>query len=117
MADKNRQLAWHSNHNDTYIEEFSSVLVTVIDSDAAAENANVKANSEVSGEHGESRAILLQDHLSLKENALRGSAVHLSRLTDHDRVVLQVIEDRQFPNPIVFEAALDNALLEVARES
>jgi hypothetical protein len=43
----------------TYLEEFASVLIDIIDTDAAAKDANVKANTEISGKHGKARAVLL----------------------------------------------------------
>ena len=37
---------------DAYIEELSGVLITVVDSDCSAEDANVQSYSEVSREEG-----------------------------------------------------------------
>ena len=91
-----------------YLEELSGVLIAVIDADATAENANVKANSEVTRKHGKARAVLLQDHLSLKEDTLRSATVDLSGLTDHDRVVLQVVQDDQLADAVVLKTTLHN---------
>jgi hypothetical protein len=41
----------------------------------------------------------------------------LSGLTDHDRVILQVVEDDQLANTVVLEAALNDAFLEVTIKS
>ena len=103
--------------NPTYLEEFAGVLVDVVDADAASEDADVEADAEVGGEHGEAGAVLLEDHLALEEDALGGAAVHLARLTDHDRVILQVVEDDQLANTVVLEAALNDAFLEVTIKS
>ena len=101
----------------TYLEELSCVLITVVDANATAENANIEANSEVTREHRKTRAVLLEDHLSLEENALRSTTVFLSWLTDHDRVVVQVVENGQLADAIVLKAALNDALLEVTIKS
>lgn len=101
----------------TYIKEFASVLINVIDTDAAPKNANVEANAEVGRKHGETRAVLLEDHLALEENALRSTAVGLARLTDHNGVVLQMIQNDQLADTVVLEAALNDAFLEVTIKS
>jgi len=92
----------------TYLEEFACVLIDVIDANAASEDANVKADAEVGGEHGEAGAVLLEDHLALEEDALGGAAVHLARLADHDRVILQVVQDDQLADAVVLETTLHN---------
>ena len=103
--------------NEAYLEELSSVLIAVINTDASSENADIKANSKVTREHGEARAVLLQYHLSLEEDTLRSSTVYLSWLADHDGVIFQVIEDDQFANAIVLKAAFNDALFEVTIKS
>ena len=100
-----------------YLEELSCILIAVINTDASSKNADIKANSEITWEHGETRAVLLQHHLSLKEDTLRGSTVDLSGLANHNGVVFQVIEDDQLANAIVLKAALNNALFEVTIKS
>jgi hypothetical protein len=102
---------------DSYLEEFTGVLVNVVDADAASEDADIEADAEVGGEHGETRAVLLQDHLALEEDALGGAAVNLARLTDHDRVVLKMVQNDQLADAVVLEAALNNRLLEVTIKS
>ena len=103
--------------NPTYLEEFTGVLVDVVDADAASEDADVEADAEIGGQHGKAGAVLLEDHLALEEDALGGAAVHLARLTDHDRVVLQVVQNYQLANAVVLKAALHNRLLEVTIKS
>lgn len=66
------------------MKELSGVLIAVIDTNAAAKNANIEANSEITWKHGKSRTVLLEDHLSLQENTLRGATVDLLGLTNHD---------------------------------
>ena len=99
-----------------YLEELASVLVAVVDPDGAAEEADVCADAEIIREHGQASAVLLEDHLSLEEDALRGAAVGLLGLADHDGVVLEVVEDDELPDFVVLKTALDNALLEVPIE-
>lgn len=65
-------------------KELSRVLIAVVDTDASAENSNVKSNSEVPWEHWEARTVLLKDHLSLEEDTLRSATVDLAGLTDHN---------------------------------
>lgn len=86
---------------DTYLKELSCVLIAVIDADAASKDADIDAYSEITWKHGDARAVLLQDHLSLEEDALRSAAVLLSGLTNHDRVIFQVVEDDQLANLVV----------------
>ena len=69
----------------SYLEEFTGVLVDVVDADAASEDADVEADAEIGGQHGEAGAVLLEDHLALEEDALGGAAVDLARLADHDK--------------------------------
>jgi hypothetical protein len=68
----------------TYFKELSCVIVAVVDTDAATKDADIEANSEISWKHWEARAVLLKDHLSLKENTLWSTAVYLLWLTDHN---------------------------------
>lgn len=95
--------------------EFASVLVTVIDADLTTVDSSVAADREVIWH--EWLAIGLQDDVSLEECALRCTTVDLLRLSDHDGLVLEVIEDGDFPDAIVLQAALDNMLFEVTEES
>lgn len=37
----------------TYLEEFAGVLVNVVDADAATEDANIEADTEIGGKHGQ----------------------------------------------------------------
>jgi hypothetical protein len=69
---------------DTYLKEFSGVLIAVIYADAASKDSDIKSDAEVSWEHWASRTVLLQDHLALKEHALRGATICLARLADHN---------------------------------
>jgi hypothetical protein len=55
----------------SYLEEFTGVLVDVVDADAASEDADVEADAEIGGQHGEAGAVLLEDHLALEEDALK----------------------------------------------
>ena len=70
--------------NNTYCEEFSGVLVSIVDTDRSAAKSDVEANSEVSGLEWHVRAVLLQDHLSGKEWTLHGSTVHDLWLSDQN---------------------------------
>ena len=101
----------------TYSEELSSIVVTVINAHDSAENGDVGANAEVSGQEWLLGAVLLDDHLALEEGTLWLSSVRDLRLSDHDRLVFEVVEDGHFANPEVLEATFDNALLEVGVES
>jgi hypothetical protein len=105
-------------HNEvTYSEELTSVLVSIVYSDTSAVDAHIETDSEVSWEEWLSRTILFQNHLSLQENTLWGATVGLFWLVDHDGVILQVVQDDQLSDSVVFKSALDDALLEVAQKS
>ena len=101
----------------TYSEELSSIVVTVINAHDSAENGDVGANAEVSGQEWLLGAVLLDDHLALEEGTLWLSSVRNLRLGNHERLVFKVIEDGHFANSVVLEATFDNALLEVGVES
>lgn len=60
-----------SLRSSTIKEERSGILVSVVDSDGAAADANVETDIEVSGLKGHLRTILLEHHLSLEESTLR----------------------------------------------
>ena len=83
----------------------------------ATEDADVDSDAEVLGHERLARAIRLQNNLTLKENTLRSARVDLLGLSDHDRLVFQVVEDSDLLDPEILEARLDDALLEVAVES
>ena len=101
----------------TYLKEFSGVLVSIIDTNASSKDSDIESNAEISWKHGQAWSVLLEDHLALQEDALRCTAVNLARLTYHDRVVFEVVENNELANSEVLKATLDNAFLEVARKS
>ena len=86
----------------TYLEEFSCVLITIIYSNGSATNADIEADSEVSGLEWHLGAVLFENHLSLEEGALRGSAVYHLWLGDHHGPVLQEIVNDQLSDSVVF---------------
>jgi len=98
-----------------YLVEAAGVVVAVVDSDLAAVDAGVASDAEVVWH--ERRAVLLQDHMALQERALRDACVDLLVLSDHDRLVLEVVEDGDLADAEILEAALDDVLLEVALET
>ena len=77
----------------TYNHELSGVLISIVDSENATIDGNIKANREVGRHEGLLRAIALEDHVSLKEGTLGHSTVLLLRLSDHDGLVFKVVED------------------------
>lgn len=54
----------------TYVEIFSGVLITVVDSNGPAADAHVEADAEVSWLERHAGSVLLDDHLSVQELAL-----------------------------------------------
>jgi hypothetical protein len=92
-------------------------LITVVDSDSAAKDAYVKANSEVSGQQWGAGTVLLQHHLTLEENSLGCATVDLLGLTDHDCMIFQVVEHNQLPDSVILQPALHDALLEITEKS
>ena len=67
----------------TYLKEFTSVLIAVVDPDGPAANSEVETDSEVSWLEWHFTTVLLQYHLAIEEGALHGAAVHLLWL-DHE---------------------------------
>lgn len=101
----------------TYREELSSIVVTVIYAHDSAEDCNVSANAEVSGQEWLLGSVNLDDHLALEEGTLWLTSVRDLWLCDHDRLVFEEVKDGHFANPVVLEATFNNALLEVGVES
>ena len=99
----------------TYGVELAGVVIAVVDADLAAKDARVAANGEVVWH--ERAAIGLENDLALEECTLRSSRVDLLWLSDHDGLVLQVVENRHLSNLEVLKSALDDVLLEVTVES
>ena len=99
----------------TYVVEFASVVITVVDAHLTAKDASVAADREVVWH--ERAAVGLQHDLTLEEGALGRARVDLLGLSDHDRLVFQVVENGNFPDFGVFEAAFNDVLLEVTVES
>ena len=95
--------------------ELASVVIGVVDADLAAKDAGIAADREVVWHEG--ATVGLQHDLTLEESALRRARVDLLGLGDHDRFVLQVVEDSHLPDLEVLQAALNNVLFEVTVES
>ena len=98
-------------------EELAGVLVAVVNSNGPATKIDVGADSEVLGLEGHLGAVLLDDHLSLEESALGGSAVDLLGFGDHYASVFKEVVDDQISDSVVFEAGLNNALFEITIKS
>ncbi len=101
----------------TYVEEFARVLIAVVDSDAATVDHHVGADAEVEGHQGSAGAVFFEHHLAFEEDALRSARIDLFGLVDQDRVVFQVVVNEQLADSVVFEAALNHGLFEIAEES
>ena len=99
----------------TYSVEFARVVITVENADYATENLRIGANGEVVWHEGE--AIRLEDDLAFEESTLGHASVSLLGLRNHDRLVLQVVEDGHLSDTVVLKTALNDGLLEVTVES
>ena len=71
----------------TYFIELSCVVVTVINTDLSSINTDIDTYAEVLWHEWALRAILLEDHLSLKESTLRCARVYDLWFCQHDRFV------------------------------
>ena len=60
---------------------------------------------------------MLENDLAFQEGSLGDARVDLLGLSDHDRLVFQVVEDGYLPDAVVFQAALHDVLLEVSIEA
>lgn len=95
--------------------EGASVLITVVDADLSSVNSRVASDRKVIGHV--SVTVVLENNLAFQEGSLRDARVDLLGLSDHDRLVFQVVEDGYLPDAIVFQAALNDVLLEVSIET
>lgn len=92
-------------------------VIAVSDAVNSVVNADVDAKVQVSPSVAvPDDACLPWDLLSLQENALQHSAVFFPGFIDVDRIVVQVIVESNFSNPVVFFGVLDHRLLEIALE-
>ena len=101
----------------TYIIELSCIVIAVVDTDLSSVNSNINSDTEIGWHERTLRAVLLEDHLSLKECSLWGTRVSDLRFSEHDRLVFQEVEDRYLSDSIILKSALNNTFLEVAVES
>jgi hypothetical protein len=60
---------------------------------------------------------VLEDTLAFQEGSLWNARVDLLGLSDHDRLVFQVVEDGYLSDAVVFEATLHDMLLEISIET
>lgn len=96
-----------------FLEECSSVIITVVNAENSSVNTDVKSNGEIVGHEGLLGAVTLEDHVAFEEGSLGDTGVHLLGLSDHDRFVLEVVEDDGLADSVVFKSALDNTLFGV----
>jgi len=61
----------------TYIKIFTSILITIVNSNSSSTNSDVKSNSEISWLERHLRSILLNHHLSFKESTLWCTRINL----------------------------------------
>ena len=100
---------------ESYLVVAASVVITVVDADLTTVNSGISTNAEIVRDEG--RAVGLKDDMALQEGTLRDTRVDLLGLSDHDRLVLQVVEDSDLSDTRVLESALNDVLLEVALET
>ena len=68
----------------TYLKEFTSVFIAIIDPNRPSADSKVEPDSEVSWLERHVGAVLLKDHLSIKESTLHGTTVNLFWLNHED---------------------------------
>ena len=90
-------------------------MITVVDADLPSVNASVASDREIIWHI--SVTVVLENNLAFQESSLWDARVDLLGLSDHDRLVFQVVVDGHLPDAIVLEAALDDMLLEVTIEA
>lgn len=89
-------------------------MIAVVNSNGSSADADIEANSEFIWAQRQSRAVLLEDDLSLEESTLRSSTVDLLWLSDHNRPVFEEVVNYEFSESVVFKSAFDYAFLEIA---
>jgi len=103
--------------NLTYVEKFSGIRISIIDSNSSSADSNIKSNTEVSWFKWHVRSILLDNHLSLEESTLWGSTIDLFRFGYHNWSVFKEIVYDQPPDLMIFQSWFYNALFEIAIKS
>jgi len=98
-------------------EELSRVIITIVNAELTSIDADVAAYGEILRHERLLGSVTLENHMSLKESALRNSTVGLLGLGDHDRLILKIVENGGFADSEVFEAAFNNALFGVGVKS
>ena len=97
--------------------EVSCETVTVVNSELAAIDADVKSDAKVLGHKRSIRTILLEGHLSLKEGSLWGATVDLLWFSDHYGFVLEEVEKRAESESKVFQTAFNDTFFKVSEKS
>lgn len=68
----------------TYNVEVTGKLIAIVNTELAAVDTDVQANTEVIGIEGPVGPVLLECHLALEEGALGSATVDLLGLSNHD---------------------------------
>ena len=59
----------------TYLEELTSVLISIVYTDGSTAETNIKSDSEISGLEWHVTSVLLKDHLPLEEGTLHSTSI------------------------------------------
>ena len=90
-------------------------MITVVDADLPSVNASVASDREIIWHI--SVTVVLENNLAFQESSLWDARVDLLGLSDHDRLVLKIVEDGDLSDAEVLKAAFHNVLFEEAVES
>ena len=103
------------DQKNTYLEELVSIIISGEEAEFSGIDLDISLQREVLWHHW--AAIWLEIYQALEEGTLRNTRVYLLGLGDHDRLVLQVVEDGDMSHSGILEAALNDVLFEVTVES
>lgn len=95
--------------------ELVSIIISRVEAEFSGIDLDISLQREVLWHHW--AAIWLEIYQALEEGTLRNTRVYLLGLGDHDRLVLQVVEDGDKSHSGILEAALNDVLFEVTVES
>ncbi len=100
-----------------YIIELSSILITIGKMNVFSKNDDISTNNEIFRNDKSATPICSKDFLSFQKSSLRDATILKFRFCDGNRIILQVIEDDDLSNSIIFKCRFYYRFFEIAIKS